>query len=190
MNSVIRFLRVKFTALLLLSAALLSAPSFAEPLEVGQLAPDFNMQQLDGTEFKLSEHRGEHSVYLIFWNTWCGPCMKKAPKLVQIQNEYGEQVKLLAINTSWSDSLSEIAQFQSHFETNYPIAFDSEATVTHLYGVMGTPTSFLVDIHGVIRQVDGITHTLSANITQWNQLTPEVDQKLIASEGCSEESVC
>ncbi|WP_237157913.1 peroxiredoxin family protein [Shewanella psychrophila] len=162
----------------------------AAPLSVGEIAPDFALNQLDGSEFNLSHYRGERSIYLIFWNTWCGPCMKKAPKLVEIQSLYAEQVKLLAINTGWSDSLSEIPRFQSHFSTNYSIALDHAAEVTHLYGVMGTPTSFLVDINGVIRQVDGISDTLSVNISQWNQVTPQTGQEFMASKSCSKESVC
>lgn len=174
----------------LVMSLLIGFKAMAAPLSVGEIAPDFALKQLDGTDFNLSDYQGHKSVYLIFWNTWCGPCMKKAPKLVDIQNELGERVKLLAVNTSWSDSLSEITRFQSHFSTNYPIAFDDEAEVTHLYGVMGTPTSFLVDINGVIKQVDGITDTLSSHIAQWNQMTPQIGQELMASQGCSKESVC
>ncbi|QFU24088.1 TlpA family protein disulfide reductase [Shewanella eurypsychrophilus] len=190
MNRAMSSLKQGVIAVLILVVVAVTHQAIAAPIAVGELAPDFSMQQLDGTEFNLSEHRGEHSVYLIFWNTWCGPCMKKTPKLVEIQNEYGEQVKLLAINTSWSDSLPEISRFQSHFSTNYAIAFDSEAEVTHLYGVIGTPTSFLVDINGVIRQVDGITHTLSANIAQWNTPQPETEPSLLAIEACNKDSLC
>ncbi len=181
-------LRVKIS--LLLALGVICTKVIAVPLSVGDKAPDFALKLLDGSEFNLSDYHGDKSVYLVFWNTWCGPCMKKAPKLVEIQSQFGEQVKLLAINTSWSDSLPEIAQFQSHFSTNYPITFDHDAEVTHRYGVVGTPTSFLIDINGVIRQVDGITDTLSANIVEWNQISPQVAQELITHKGCSKESVC
>ncbi|MEC4725153.1 redoxin family protein [Shewanella sp. D64] len=183
-----KFLRGKTS--LLFALWILCTQVIAAPLSVGEKAPDFALKLLDGSEFNLSDYHEDKSVYLIFWNTWCGPCMKKAPKLVEIQGLYGEQVKLLAINTSWSDSLSDITQFQFHFSTNYPIAFDHDAEVTHRYGVLGTPTGFLIDINGVIRQVDGITDTLSANIAQWNQIAHQGGDELIASEGCSKENVC
>ncbi|GGI98360.1 hypothetical protein GCM10007978_40130 [Shewanella hanedai] len=70
------------------------------------------------------------------------------------------------------------------------MTFDHDAEVAHRYGVVGTPTSFLIDINGVIRQVDGITDTLSANIVEWNQISPQVAQELITHKGCSKESVC
>ena len=126
----------------------------AEPLAVETLAPDFSLSRIDGSKFNLSDFRGEKSVYLIFWNTWCGHCMKKVPKLVKLQSEFGEQVELLAINTSWSDTLGDIGQFKARFNPNYAIAFDHDADITRRYGVIGTPTGFLVDINGMIKQVD------------------------------------
>ncbi|WP_076414558.1 peroxiredoxin [Shewanella sp. UCD-KL12] len=191
MNQVLTFLKQTFFSRPILAIVIGFAcvgQSLSAPLAVGELAPDFSLQQLDGEGFNLSDYRGKRAVYLIFWNTWCGPCMKKASHLVDIQSEYGEQAKLLAVNTSWSDSLAEIAQFQSRFSTNYAIAFDDNAEVTHRFGVMGTPTSFLVDINGVIRQVDGITDTLSANITEWNRVNSKVES--LVNTSCSKERTC
>ncbi|WP_299793506.1 peroxiredoxin [uncultured Shewanella sp.] len=163
----------------------------AEPLSVGERAPDFTLKQTDNSTFTLSDYRGKRSVYLVFWNTWCGYCMKKVPDLIAIEREFGERVELLAINTGWSDSLAEISQFQARFEPNYAIAFDDNADVTHRYGVIGTPTSFLIDINGVIRQVDGITHTLAANIERWNRLSATEDNAVsLAGVACEKESLC
>ncbi|ABV38148.1 hypothetical protein Ssed_3544 [Shewanella sediminis HAW-EB3] len=189
----LNFLVIRALALVVASAFALSVGGSvsAEPLKVGEIAPNFTINQIDNTPFKLSEFKGKQSVYLIFWNTWCGHCMKKVPQLMTIEREFGEQVKLLAINTSWSDSLAEISQFQARFEANYAIAFDDNAEITHRYGVMGTPTGFLVDINGVIRQVDGITHTLAANIEQWNRVSgTEGKPVVLAGAVCDKDSLC
>ncbi|MBW8182193.1 peroxiredoxin family protein [Shewanella nanhaiensis] len=168
----------------------------AEPLAVERLAPDFSLSRIDGSQFNLSDFRGEKSVYLIFWNTWCGHCMKKVPKLVEIQSELGEQVELLAINTSWSDSLGEIEQFKARFNPNYAIAFDRDADITRRYGVIGTPTGFLIDINGMIKQVDGITHTLAANLDSWNTIKPARNDRTLGvtcqqhKQGSNKETAC
>lgn len=168
----------------------------AEPLTVETLAPDFSLSRIDGSQFNLSDFRGEKSVYLIFWNTWCGHCMKKIPKLVEIQSELGEQVELLAINTSWSDTLGDIEQFKARFNPNYAIAFDRDADITRRYGVIGTPTGFLIDINGVIKQVDGIAHTLATNLDSWNTIKPARDHRTFGvtcqehTQGSYKETAC
>ena len=47
-------------------------------VKVGDLAPDFTLKMLDGTEFTLSEQRGK-VVMLQFTAGWCGICRKEMP---------------------------------------------------------------------------------------------------------------
>lgn len=54
-------------------------------LRVGKVAPDIEGQDLDGVEFKLSDYRGKVTA-IVFWASWCGPCMEMVPherKLVE-----------------------------------------------------------------------------------------------------------
>ena len=118
-----------------------------EPSE-GQIAPDFTITQMNGSQFKLSDYRGKKPVYLVFWNTWCGYCMKKIPKLKDTHVNLSNEIKLIAINTSLKDSVEESIEFQKRFNISYPLAFDFNKTVTDLYGVWGTPTEFIIDING------------------------------------------
>ncbi|HPQ86708.1 MAG TPA: redoxin family protein, partial [Gammaproteobacteria bacterium] len=80
---------------------------FADKPDAGDLAPDFIISQLDGINFKLSDYKGKKSVYLVFWNTWCGYCLKKVPKLKQTQKTLSDDIVIIAVNTTKEDSIEE-----------------------------------------------------------------------------------
>ena len=50
---------------------------------VAQEAPDFTLQSMDGKTVRLSDYKGK-KVYLKFWASWCGPCKKSMPELVEL----------------------------------------------------------------------------------------------------------
>ncbi len=47
-------------------------------LVVGKPAPEIEGADMDGKPFKLSDYKGK-VVVLVFWGTWCGPCMAQVP---------------------------------------------------------------------------------------------------------------
>lgn len=106
----------------------------------------------------------------MFWNTWCSYCHKKIPLLKQVQEKFNQEIVILAINTSLSDTVDKMTQFKSERQLNYPIAFDHEKKITDLYGVWGTPTSFIIDINGVLRYRDNIPNDIQPLLEFWNTL--------------------
>ena len=149
---------------------LLSFSAIAYEPSEGQPAPDFEITQLDGTPFKLSDYRGKQSVYVVFWNTWCHYCLKKIPKLKGIQENLADDIKIIAINTSRKDSVTESLNFENYFKTNYALAFDHGEKVTDLYNVHGVPTEFIIDINGIIKHRDGVPAKLENYLQEWNDL--------------------
>jgi len=158
--------------LTLIFSTLLSFSVFADEPNAGQLAPDFEITQFDGTKFKLSDYKGKKSVYLVFWNTWCTFCMKKIPKLKAAQENLSDDIQIIAVNTTNKDTLEDSLEFQKRFEINYPLAFDEGKIVTDLYNVWGTPTEFIIDINGIIQHRDGVPEKLEENLGLWNKILP------------------
>ncbi|WP_444996851.1 peroxiredoxin family protein [Aliikangiella sp. IMCC44359] len=172
--------------ILCLSLSLVVKADEDEPTE-GQIAPDFEITQMDGSKFKLSELKGKKPVYLVFWNTWCTYCMKKIPKLKDAQNNLFNDIQIIAINTSRKDSIEKSLKFRKQFEINYPLAFDHDKKITDLYGVWGTPTEFIIDINGIIQHRDGVPDDLRQHLAQWSKLTKNTQITVSTSQNCGEE---
>ncbi|MDR1737405.1 MAG: TlpA family protein disulfide reductase [Candidatus Symbiothrix sp.] len=56
-------------------------------VEEGAPAIDFTVEDTNGKAVKLSDLKGK-VVYIDFWATWCGPCIKEIPSLKQLESEY------------------------------------------------------------------------------------------------------
>ncbi len=114
---------------------------------IGGVAPDFDLQTLDGKDVKLSDLRGK-AVLLNFWATYCGPCKVEMPWFVELQKEYGPQ-GFQIIGVAMDDASTEdIAKFAKDMGVNYPILLGKESVGESYGGVSVLPTTFFVDRDG------------------------------------------
>jgi peroxiredoxin len=118
---------------------------------VGEPAPDFQFQGLDGQPTSLSALQGS-PVLINFWATYCSPCVVEMPYLQEIY--YGWQEKglvLLAINIG--ESPEEVQAFLQSQGLFLPVLLDSGGAATAQYGVSRIPTTFFIDSEGIIQEV-------------------------------------
>ncbi len=113
---------------------------------MGNLAPDFELQTLDGKNLKLSGLRGK-AVLLNFWATYCGPCKIEMPWFVELQKEYGPQGFQIVGVANDDASIEEIANFAKEMGINYPILIGKDS-VSDSYNVSVLPTTFFLDRDG------------------------------------------
>ncbi len=68
-------------------------------LVAGDPSPSFvNYENLAGGFSSLSDFRGKY-VYIDFWTTWCGPCLKEFPRLKELESEYaGRNIEFLYLS--------------------------------------------------------------------------------------------
>jgi thiol-disulfide isomerase/thioredoxin len=118
--------------------------------QVGQEAPGFRLTSLDGRQVSLSDLRGK-IVLLDFWATWCSPCRLSMPQLESLQQEYAQNMVLLAINLQ--ESLETVRGYAHSRNLKSVVLLDSDGTVGSTYKSQQIPMQVLIDQEGVVRHV-------------------------------------
>ena len=122
----------------------------------GSVAPDFELQNLEGKPVRLSDFHGK-AVLLNFWATWCAPCKIEMPWFVDLQKQYAAQ-GLQVIGVAMDDSGTEtVAKFAKQMGVNYPVLIGKEAVGDAYGGVEFLPTTFIIDRQGkVVERIFGL----------------------------------
>ncbi|MYE06857.1 MAG: TlpA family protein disulfide reductase [Chloroflexi bacterium] len=121
---------------------------------VGELAPDFDLETVDGGQFRLSDWRGQ-PVLINFWASWCGPCRREVPALIRALEEHGA-TGFTVVGVNIEESTSVAQSFVSEFGIEYEVPMDFDGAVFRAYGgggPSGPPRSFFIDPNGVIVRI-------------------------------------
>lgn len=120
-------------------------------LQVGQPAPEFTINGIDGKPVKLSDFKGKY-VMVDFWASWCMPCRQENPNLVQAYNTYKDKnFTVLGISldkdpVAWKKAIEADKLTWNHASELQ----DFDGATVRLYEVEAIPSSFLIDPKGVI----------------------------------------
>lgn len=118
-------------------------------LEKGEIAPDFELQTLNGETVKLSDLRGER-VMVNFWATWCPPCRAEMPDMQKLHET--TDIKILAVNLIDTESSPEVVpEFLDELGLTFPVLLDEESELANEYKIVAYPTSFMIDSNGRIQ---------------------------------------
>jgi len=119
-----------------------------------QVAPDFSLEKLGGGTISLAEYRGRKPVVLDFWTTWCPNCKRSMPNLNAFYEKYKDQVEVIGIDMQENPAL--VQKTINDWGITFPIALDSNGSVTRAYGVRYTNVHVLIDKDGnVVRLIPG-----------------------------------
>ncbi|GAC91453.1 TlpA family protein disulfide reductase [Anoxybacillus sp. LAT_35] len=120
-------------------------------IDVGEIAPDFELMTLKGKKMKLSQFRGK-KVILNFWASWCPPCRAEMPEMQRFYEQYGQHVAIVAVNlTNKEKNHQAVETFINEKGVSFDIMLDEQGTVSKTYEVITIPTSYIIDEQGVIR---------------------------------------
>ena len=118
-------------------------------VNLGNLAPDFHLEDLDGQAVSLEDLRGS-PVLINFWGTWCPPCRDEMPYIQEVHEEWSDKgLMILAVHLG--SDLSEVKDFTQEYNLTFTILLDAEREVALKYGIQYTPTTFFLDKDGRIQ---------------------------------------
>jgi thiol-disulfide isomerase/thioredoxin len=115
---------------------------------------EFKMRTLDGPDFDLASYRGKALLLNIF-ATWCGPCYKEMPFVVEAASTYAARgFAVVGIDSEESDNA--VRAFRKRFNITFPIAMDANGGFTRALEVGKSradvlfPTSLFIDPGGYL----------------------------------------
>jgi thiol-disulfide isomerase/thioredoxin len=140
---------------------------------VGQPAPAFQLDTLDGATFRLADHKGR-VVVLDFWATWCGPCLQSLPLVDGVVREFaGRGVELLAVNIE--EQPGPVKSMLERHKLKMPVAIDRDSAVAGKYAVTAIPQTVVIDRDGKLVRlfVGGGKNTADALRKALQELAPK-----------------
>ena len=126
---------------------------FEDPIDVGEIAPDFTAPSIDGPDITLSNVLLDNKVTLLdFWAAWCRPCRIENPNLVRLHKKYKDAgfdiigVSLDRTREQWE---------QAVIDDNLPWTQVSNLNfwndpVARRYSIRAIPQSYLLNKDGLV----------------------------------------
>lgn len=122
-----------------------------KPVSVGQIAPEFELNDTEDKLVKLSDFKGKY-VLLDFWASWCAPCREENPNIVR-QYETFKDKGFTVLGVSLDEDKSDWLKAIKDDRLNWSHVSELkrwDGKVTMQYKVEGIPASFLLDPKGKI----------------------------------------
>ena len=144
-------------------------------VEIGDACPNFTMQEysaetgefaLSDKEFTLSDYRGK-IVVVNFWATWCTSCIAELPDFNKYQEDYADDVVVLAVNFESYETAEFVSDWMNENQptwTEYALIFGRYEKDNNLYSKLGftsgaLPGTMIINREGIIvYREDGSMH--------------------------------
>lgn len=123
--------------------------------EVGEKAPEIELKDNNGKKVKLSDLQGK-VVLIDFWASWCGPCRRENPNVVEAFSKYhkskftnakGFEVFSVSLDKNEQAWLEAIKKDNLNWDSH---GWDKSGEFAKQYKITSIPMAFLIDGEGKI----------------------------------------
>ena len=140
-----------FFGTLLGATALSNSCAADKSIDVGQRAPACELASLGSSAASKTDYKGK-VVYVDFWASWCPPCLKSLPFLNTLNRDLKDR-GLQVIGVNVDEHISDANAFLKNHPASFIVGSDSKGDCPKAFGIMGMPSSYLIDRKGNIRHV-------------------------------------
>lgn len=118
-------------------------------LKIGDKLPALECIDFDGKRIDVDKLYGEKATLVVFWSTWCHPCMEQLPHEIQLSRAYKKLgLNVIGVNADEDSTLAKAAA--SAFGMGWPTIYDprgdeSPAGIVKTLGITNWPTLLLFD---------------------------------------------
>ena len=114
-------------------------------------APAISLKTYAGETYTVAGG-GKQATLLVFWATWCQPCLMEIPTLVKLHGKYRDKnFRVVSINVDDPEG-QKVRSIATRFGITYPVLIGNEEVMKQFGGVQALPTSFLIGRDGRIRR--------------------------------------
>jgi len=116
-------------------------------------APEFSWRDSTGSVVSFDAFRGKLTL-VNFWATWCGPCKRELPALIDLNKEYaGRGVTILGVSSDrGANIIEDVRAFVHDNGITYQIVLSNDDLEEAFGNIRALPTSFLINQEGEIVQ--------------------------------------
>jgi cytochrome c biogenesis protein CcmG, thiol:disulfide interchange protein DsbE len=130
----------------------MAACSTREPVRLnnGDPAPAFSAERSVGGMLRYPDDLRGKVVVIRFWADWCRYCEGEMKAIEAVYRRHRDKgLEVLAVNAGQDQAT--VNAFMTKIKVTYPALLDESAAISKRYGVVGLPTTYMVDRSGVVR---------------------------------------
>jgi peroxiredoxin len=120
-------------------------------VKIGDMAPDFMINEAGGKSYKLSDLRGK-VVMLQFTASWCSVCRTEMPFIEKEIWQEKKQDDFALVGIDRDEPLKKVLKFKNDMKITYPLALDPGAVIFCLFAGKdaGVTRNVIIDRSGKI----------------------------------------
>ena len=129
---------------------MLASSPLPELVKVGDVAPEFAVKTLAGSEVRLSELKGK-IVLLDFWATWCAPCVAEIPHVKEIAEAHAGDSRFVLLGMNEDEETDRLKYFTEQVKITWPQGLlGGDLEVAKRYGATAIPATVLIGVDGKV----------------------------------------